>query len=135
MTKSMQQKRVFLVYAHSDKATVRKLYQRIARNGINVWLDEKNLMPGQNWKYEIRQAIIKSDIVIVCLSGQFNKQGGFRHEELEIALEKAKSISEDEIFLIPARLEKCDLPRLLRPWQCVDLFEPDGFRKLLKILS
>jgi hypothetical protein len=135
MTKSKQQKHVFLAYAHSDKDAVRKLYQRITRNGLNVWLDEKNLMPGQNWKYEIRKAIIKSDIVIVCLSRQFNKQGGFRHEELEIALEKAKSVPEDEIFLIPARLEESDLPGPLRPWQCVDLFETTGFKKLLRILS
>ena len=135
MTISKQHKHVFLVYAHSDKDAVRKLYKRITRNGVKAWLDEKNLMPGQNWKYEIRQAIFKSDIVIVCLSEQFNQQGGFRHEELRIALERAKSVPEDEIFLIPARLEKCDLPGPLRPWQCVDLFETTGFKKLLKILS
>jgi len=135
MTKSKQHKHVFLVYAHSDKNAVRRLYHRITRDGIKAWLDEKELLPGQNWKYEIRQAILRSDIVIVCLSGQFNKQGGFRHEELKIALEKGKSFPEDEIFLIPARLEKCDLPEHLRPWQCVDLFESDGYKKLLKTLS
>jgi hypothetical protein len=128
-------KRVFLTYAHSDKKAVRQIYHRLIRNQINTWLDEKELRPGQNWKHEIRQAILRSKIVIVCLSKQFNKQGGFRHEELQIALEKARSFPDGEIFIIPARLEKCDLPDPLRQWQCVDLFEADGFRKLLSALK
>lgn len=135
MTQLTQQKQVFLTYAHGDKKAVRKLYSRLIRSGIKVWLDEKELLPGQNWKYEIRQAILRSNIVIVCLSRQFNKQGGFRHEELQIALEKAKSFPDGEIFIIPARLEPCDLPEALRQWQCVDLFEINGFRKLLNVLK
>ena len=135
MTQLTQQKQVFLTYAHSDKKAVRKIYHRLIRNQINIWLDEKRLFPGQNWKYEIRQAILSSNIVIVCLSRQFNKQGGYRHEELKIVLEKAKSLPDDQIFLIPARLEKCDLPEPVRQWQCVDLFEADGFKKLLNTLK
>jgi hypothetical protein len=132
MTKPKQQKHVFLIYAHSDKKSVHHLYRRIKRDGINAWLDEKELMPGQNWKHEIRQALLRSPIVIVCLSKQFNKSGGYRHEELKIALDKVRSFPDDEIFLIPARLERCDLPESLRQWQCVDLFETDGYKKLLR---
>jgi TIR domain-containing protein len=135
MTQAKRQAQLFLIYAHSDKKAVRKLYDRITRNRIKAWLDEKELLPGQNWKHEIRQAILRSYIVIVCLSRQFNKQGGFRHEELEIALEKARSFPDSEIFIIPTRLEKCDLPEPLRQWQCVDLFEADGFRKLLRSIK
>jgi hypothetical protein len=135
MPQSKRQAQLFLIYAHSDKKAVRKLYHRITRNHIKAWLDEKELFPGQNWKYEIRQAILRSNIVIVCLSMQFNKQGGFRHEELQIALEKARSFPDGEIFIIPARLEKCDLPEPLHQWQCVDLFEADGFSKLLSVLK
>jgi TIR domain len=135
MTQPKRQAHLFLIYAHSDKKAVRKLYYRIARNHLKTWLDEKELMPGQNWKYEIRQAILGSHMVIVCLSRQFSKQGGFRHEELQIALEKARSFPDSEIFIIPARLEKCDLPEPLRQWQCVDLFETEGFRKLLRSIN
>lgn len=135
MSQSKQQKSVFLIYAHSDKKAVRKLYQRLIKDHVKTWLDEKELMPGQNWKDEIRQAILKSDVVIVCLSKQFHKQGGFRHEELKIALRKAKIAPDDQVFLIPARLERCHLPESVRPWQCVDLFEADGYKKLLKMLK
>jgi hypothetical protein len=114
---------------------VQQLYHRMLRNHLKAWLDEKDLLPGQNWKHEIRQAILKSDAVLVCLSSQFNKQGGYRHEELKIALEKANSLPEGEIFIIPVRLETCEVPELLRQWQYVDLFEADGFRKLLSVLE
>jgi hypothetical protein len=134
MPQSKQTNPVFLTYAHSDKIAVRKLYHRLTRNRIAVWLDEKELFPGQNWKREIRQAILKSALVIVCLSKQFNKQGGYRHEELKIALERAQAIPDAQIFLIPVRLENCDVPEPLRQWQYVSLFEADGFRKLLKTL-
>lgn len=132
MQQAKQAPQVFLTYAHSDKHAVRRLYHRLTRYGIRVWLDEEALVSGQNWKYEIRQAILRSTIVVVCLSKQFNKQGGFRHEEVKIALRKAESLPDDQIFLIPVRLEKCDLPESLHQWQCVDLFETDGFKKLLK---
>ena len=131
MTDSKSQRQVFLTYAHSDKKPVRKLYDYLTGNRIKAWLDEQELLPGQNWQYEIRQAILRSDIVIVCLSRQFNKQGGFRHEELRIVLEKARSIPQGEIFLIPVRLEECRVLPILRQWQYVDLFEADGYKRLL----
>ena len=125
---------IFLIYAHGDKETVRKLHQRIARDGINAWMDAQNLQPGQDWQHEIRRAILKSDLILVCLSHAFNKQPGYRHEELKIALEKAKLLDEDKIFIIPVRLEECDMPESLRPLHRVDLFEAGGYKTLMHSL-
>lgn len=130
MKKSRQKVNIFLIHAHSDKEAVHKLYNRITRNGINAWLDAEQLQPGQDWQDEIRKAILKSDVVIVCLSRGFNKQNGFRHEELKIALEKAKWL-DDEVFIIPVRLEKCDMPESLQHLHRVDLFEAGGYKKLI----
>ena len=134
MSQSEQKIRVFLIHAHSDKKAVRKLCNRITRNNIKAWLDERELLPGQNWKHEIRDAMLRSHIIIVCLSELFNKQGGYRYEELKLALEKADSLPDDEIFIIPARLEKCDTPDSLRHLHRVDLFEADGYKKLMQAL-
>lgn len=134
MSQLKQQIRVFLIHAHRDKKAVRKLCNRIARKDIKVWLDERELLPGQNWKHEIRDAMLRSHIIIVCLSELFNKQGGYRYEELKIALEKVDSLPNGEIFIIPARLEKCDLPKSLSHLHRVDLFEDDGYKKLMRAL-
>lgn len=133
--KLTKQLRIFLLYARTDEEEVRRLYRRLVREGADVWMDKEKLLPGQDWAYEIRNAIHGSDLVIACLSRQFNKQGGYRHEELRIALEKANSLPEGVSFLIPVRLEMCDLPESLRRWQCVDLFEPGGYKKLIKVLK
>ena len=132
--KLLKQLRVFLLHARQDEEAVQRLYRRLVREGADVWLDQEKLLPGQDWVHEIHKAIHGSDIVIACLSKQFNRQGGFRHEELRIALEKAAALPEGMTFLIPARLEKCDLPEPLRRWQCVDLFDRDGYKKMIRVL-
>jgi hypothetical protein len=133
--KLSKQLKIFLLYARGDQEAVRRLYGRIVREGANVWLDQESILPGQDWQYEIRRAIQGSDLVIVCLSRQFNRQGGYRHEELRIALKKAGSLSEGRIFIIPVRLENCDTPEPLRRWQRVDLFEPGGYGRLMETLK
>jgi hypothetical protein len=133
--KLTKQLRIFLLYARSDEEAVRRLYRRLVKEGANVWLDQETLRPGQDWAYEIHKALHSSDLVIACLSKQFNKQGGFRHEELKIAIERASTFREGKLFIIPARLERCELPDPLRRWQCVDLFESDGNKKLITTLK
>ena len=129
-----QSTKVFLCHSHADQDAIHALYVRLKKEGVEVWWDHEKLIPGQDWEYEIRKAIIRSQVVIVCLSRHFNKQRGYRHEELKIALEKADALPADEIFIIPARLEKCDLPNSLRHLHCVDLFEADGYKKLMRAL-
>ena len=133
MKQSTQQVNIFLIYAHGDKETVRKLHQRLVRDGINAWLDVQNLQPGQDWQHEIRRAILHSDLVLVCLTRGFDKPG-YRHEELKIALEKAKFLEDGRVFIIPVRLEECKMPATLGHLHRVDLFEPGGYKKLVRAL-
>ena len=49
--------RVFLCYAKEDKLVVRALRKRLSDAGTEPWLDEVDVLPGQNWKAEIRKAI------------------------------------------------------------------------------
>ena len=134
MKRSTTQKNIFLIHAHSDRETVRKLYQRLVRDRLNVWFDAERLQPGQDWQKEIRNALLKCDVVIVCLTRNFDKQHGYRHEELKLALEKANFLSSDEVSIIPARLEQCDMPASLRHLHRVDLFKAGGYKKLVNTL-
>jgi len=74
-------------------------------------------------------------VVLVCLSRNFDKQQGYRHEELKLALEKANFLPNDEVFIIPVRLEKCDMPNSLRHLHRVDLFKAGGYKKLVNALK
>ena len=134
MKDSTQQADIFLIHAHSDRETVHKLYQRLRRDGLNAWLDAERLKPGQDWQNEIRNAILKCEVVVVCLSRQFDERKGYRHEELKLALDKADFLPDDEVFIIPVRLEQCEMPESLRHLHRVDLFRPGGYKKLLASL-
>lgn len=135
MSNTKRSLNIFLCHAHSDRETVHNLYRRLLDNGVHTWLDSESLQPGQDWQREIRKAILNSDVVLVCLSQKFNEQSGYRHEELKLALEKANLLEAGQIFVIPVRLEKCDIPESLSHLHRVDVFEATGFKKLLRALK
>ncbi len=125
--------KVFLCHAHADRDSVRKLYSRLTQDGVDAWFDKAKLLPGQDWELEIRKAVREADVVVVCLSKQFN-QAGFRQKEVRLALDTAMEKPEGEIFIIPARLEECDNLESLRKWHWVDLFEDNGYEMLMRAL-
>jgi formylglycine-generating enzyme required for sulfatase activity len=125
--------KVFLCHAHADRDAVRALYTRLTNDGVDAWLDKANLLPGQDWELEIKKAVREADVVVVCLSKQFN-QAGFRQKEVRLALDTAMEKPEGEIFIIPARLEECDNLESLRKWHWVDLFEENGYEMLMRAL-
>ena len=55
--------------------------------------------------------------------------------EIKYALDAAAQHSDESIFLIPARLEDCEVPERLRKWHWVDLFTDDGFDRLMTALQ
>lgn len=125
--------KVFLCHAHADRDAVHALYTHLTNDGVDAWLDKEKLLPGQDWELEIRKAVREADVVVVCLSKQFN-QAGFRQKEVRLALDTAMEMPEGEIFIIPARLEECDNLESLRKWHWVDLFE-DGYEMLMRALK
>ncbi|NJC96831.1 MAG: toll/interleukin-1 receptor domain-containing protein [Anaerolineae bacterium] len=133
MTSPKRPLKVFLCHAHADRDAVMALYTRLTKDGVDAWLDKEKLLPGQDWELEIRKAVRKAGVVVICLSKQFN-QAGFRQKEVRLALDTAMEQPEGEIFIIPARLEECDTLESLRKWHEVNLFEDDGYERLMSAL-
>ncbi|MCQ3980108.1 MAG: hypothetical protein DPW09_42365 [Anaerolineae bacterium] len=128
--------RVFLCHASADKPAVRDLYQRLSQEGfIQPWLDEEELLPGQDWQREIPKAVRASDVVLVCLSPQSITKAGYVQKEIKFALDIADEQPEGTIFLIPLRLEVCDVPERLSRWHWANLFEARGYERLLRALK
>ncbi len=132
---SLARLKVFLCHASEDKLAVRALYSFLREKGVDVWLDEENILPGQEWRSEINKAIKKSHVVIVCLSRLATTKRGFVQKEIREALDVADEQPEDTIFIVPARLEECEVPQRLSHLHYVDLFEPAGHERLMKALA
>jgi outer membrane protein assembly factor BamD (BamD/ComL family) len=126
--------KVFLCHASGDKAPVRDLYRRLVAEGVDAWLDQEKLMPGQDWQLEIPRAVREADVVVVCLSNNSVTKEGYVQKEIKFALDSAKEKPEGTIFLIPVRLDDCPVPERLKRWQWVDLFESNGYERLMRSL-
>ncbi len=131
---------VFLCHASQDKPVVRSVYDRLKKESwINPWLDEIDLLPGQNWKLKIPKAVKESHIVIVFLSKQILTKEGYLQKEIRIALDTALEKPPSTIFIIPLKIEDCDVPEKLSDWQWQNYFGDDedknrGYERLLQSL-
>jgi TIR domain len=126
---------VFLCHSSSDKPPVRALHAKLLRDGIAPWLDELDILPGQDWDSEIRKAIRKCHIVLVCLSRASINKVGYLQKEIRHVLDVADEQPEGTIFLVPVRLEECEVPDRLSRWQWVDLFRESGYGRLMLALA
>jgi tetratricopeptide (TPR) repeat protein len=126
--------KVFLCHGSGDKPAVRELYRRLTSDGFRPWLDEEELIPGQRWETEIRKAVRESDVVLVCLSQRSASKEGFVQKEIRFALDTADEKPEGTIYVIPVRLEECEIPERLAQWQWVNIYEETGYARLLVAL-
>ncbi len=130
-----QKSTVFLCHASEDKESVRKLDKDLTAAGVTTWLDEKDLLPGQDWDLEIRKALKSSTIVLVCLSTNAINKRGYVQKEIVMALDVLDQIPEGQIFLVPVMLEECDLPDRLSSRHAVKIYEPSGIERLIKAIK
>src|SRR5271157_5477457 len=123
---------VFIGYAHEDLADAKRLYDDLREAGVDAWIDTEKLLPGQNWPIEIEKNIRSSRFFLAILSAHSISKRGYSQTELSSALEILKEVPESEIFIIPVRLEECELPYKFRNIQWVDMFPASAWKKGLK---
>lgn len=126
--------RVFLCHSSQDKKQVRELYDRLIADQFEPWFDEESLLGGQDWDLEIRKAVKQSDAVIVCVSSGSVNKAGYIQKEIKHALDIADMQPEGANYLIPLRLEACEMPEKLSRWHRVNYFEANGYDLLIKSL-
>jgi len=126
---------VFLCHAKEDKESVIQLYEELNEYGVDPWMDEKDILPGQDWELEIRKAIRNCHAVLVCLTEHSVSKRGYVQKEIKFALDTSEREPEGAIFVVPVRFEECSVPSRLQYAQWLDLFEENGFDTLLKALE
>jgi hypothetical protein len=126
---------IFLSYAREDKAEVERLYQKLSDAGFEPWIDTKDILPGEQWKSSIQKAIRRSDFFLACLSKNSVSKRGWIQKEIKGALDMWEEKLDSDIYLIPVRLEDCEVPERLRDFQWVDLFEEDGWTRLVEAIQ
>jgi queuine/archaeosine tRNA-ribosyltransferase len=107
----------------------------LEKEGLKPWLDKKSLRPGDEWEKRIPTAIRASGFFLVLLTRRSVNKKGYLQKEIKEALDMQDQQPDNNRYLVPVRLELCQIPERLGHIQSADLFEPDGWAKLLEILS
>lgn len=132
----IQQARIFLSYAEPDRERTDDLYRRLQQSGFLPWLNRVDLRGGTDWERAVRHEMRQSDFIIVCLSKGSVGWSGFFQKEVGIALEILEEQPPGKIFVIPLRLEDCEIPHdRLRALMWVDLFQRGGYDKLVRAIK
>ena len=122
-------------YSREDIQTAWEIYNFLLNNGCLPWIDVHNINPGQDWEMEIRQSIQCSDYFLACLSRKSVSKRGFVQKELKFALSVLDEIPDGEIYIIPIRLEECEVPFSLRNRQWLDWFSSESKKRLLEAIG
>jgi len=97
---------------------------------------------GQAWKVEIPKAIRDAAVFLACLSSRSVAKVGYVQNEFRLTLSSFAQRPPGSIYLIPVRLDDCEVPDLqipdlglgLRDVHWVDLFAENGLDRLVRAL-
>lgn len=131
--------KVFLSYSRKDIEAAKRLFDRLkVEAGVEPWFDKANLLPGLKWQPAIRKAIREADYFIALISSRSTSKRGYVQSELKLAMEVLKEFPENEIYLIPVRLDDCEMPlEDLREINYVDLFTDwaEGVASIIRVIK
>ena len=122
---------IFISYASENRAGAKALYDRLRLEGYAPWIDCEDIVGGEDWAKSISRAINSADFFLACLSSNSSAKRGYLQREILEALEKWREKLPDDVYLIPVKLEQCDIPERLSGFQAVNLFRSDGWRRLV----
>ena len=124
---------IFLSYPISDSDHVGRIARYLDNIGLSVWLDKWYIVPGQQWKDQIKRAIERSYIIGAFIS---SSSSGWQREELEFALHEHEQEEFIRVIpiLLPGTTVEC-VPPALRNLTFIDLRddlpEPEQLSRLI----
>ena len=126
----------FVSYNHLDSDTATMLATQLRLAGADVWIDAWEIEPGDSVPGKVNEALAVVDTVVVVWSANAARSR-WVGAELETAL--TRSLEEESVRVVPARLDSTELPAMLRRLSWLRIDEPGDVQtaasKLLNIGS
>ena len=135
LSENVQATRIFLSYTKTDHTKVAHLFDKLMQYGFLPWMDDKSILGGTAWESAIQKAIEECDYFVYCVSRHSQEKEGVIRKEAKWALKRQEGLLDSTNFIIPLRLESCEVIEPFDKYQYVDLFKSDGFTMLLRTLS
>ena len=123
------QGRTFISYAREDSEFGLRLAKDLRAAGLDLWLDQLDIHPGERWDQSVEKALRSSASLLVVLSPTAVGSNNVM-DEIAFALEEDKRV-------IPVLHRACEIPFRLRRVQRIDFTAEyqGGLRLLLRSLG
>jgi hypothetical protein len=106
---------VYLSHSKSDRYLAKEIASYLkAQRGMDVWLPEEQLLPGDNWAAKVGSVLEDADAMVVLLSPDSMKSEWVRHD-----IEYALGTAQFKGRLIPVMIKSTsDIPWILNTSKC-----------------
>ena len=122
--------KIFISYVDADKDSALEIRQKLISSGYTPWTNE-DILPGEEKQYAIEKAMDEADFFVVVLSRNSVNKTGMIQKEIRMALNKMEELVPGDLFIIPARLDDCEIPERIKKYQALDWNDRRGSEKLL----
>lgn len=124
----------FISYTREDYNYATILYNDLKNVGLNPWLDNEDILFGQNGDKEIKKAVNNCRIFLPMFSSRSVEKRSYIRGEFKLGVDTLEEIFEIQTLVIPIRIDNCQIPfDKLSKIHYQDMF-PDwdiGFQKII----
>src|SRR5678816_3623300 len=121
--------KIFFSYARADSQFVLELANDLRSAGVNIWIDQQDILPGERWDNAIQKALTTAPCLLVVLSPASVASQSVM-DEVAYALQFNKRV-------VPVLYQRCDIPFRIQRLQYIDFTDSneEGLRQLLRALK
>ena len=98
---------VFLSYASQDAEAATRICEALRAAGVEVWLDQSTLRPGDAWDAQIKRQIHKCALFLPVISANTNARSeGYFRREWNLATRRLLDMAQDTPFFVPVVIDE-----------------------------
>ncbi len=122
--------KIFISYSSNDQVKVERLARALQKEGLEVWFDEDQILPGDDLIEKLRTGIKGCTHYLLCLSPSFTRKPPQSWVKKEFRLAMLKENAESKNCIIPVRIKAGGgMPEEIGERAYADLSTPKRWRK------